>query len=251
MNPILLKIDSEIFQILFKPILRGKAGVAEIAFFICPLVQSSVIKQLQIIVDDKRHDIVAQTFLEQNQPSDSAVSVLERVDALELIVKIQQLVKALFRLRVVIGKELFHFVRNLLGQSGCLAADLIRALLVFSNCEPILAAVARSAFQCEVKLLDKVFIQLAACVVDHHVNALEVVSRFNDVIHIDRRVFYADRIGLKDIARLIVCKPGFRRVARLLFLLSILSEAERYAWKALVLCADYWHSREYTTSFPE
>ena len=147
MNSILLKIDSEIFQILLEPILRGEAGIAEIAFFICPLVQSSVVKQFQIIVNDERHNIVAQAFLEQNQPSDSAVAVLERMDALELIVKFQQLVKALFLAHVVIGKEPFHFVGNHLGQSSFFSADLIREPLILPHRKPILAAVAGTAFQ--------------------------------------------------------------------------------------------------------
>ena len=44
-----------------------------------PFFQTTVIEKLQVFADDEGDNIVLETFLEQNQSTDSAVAVLERV----------------------------------------------------------------------------------------------------------------------------------------------------------------------------
>lgn len=54
----------KILQMLFELILRRKAVVGQIAHFSWPFLQISVIEQLNIVADDKRNDVITQTFLE-------------------------------------------------------------------------------------------------------------------------------------------------------------------------------------------
>ena len=61
----------------------GEAGVHTEAFFAIPFFQAAVVEQLEIILDDERHEIVLQLFLEEDQPADTAISVLEGMDALK------------------------------------------------------------------------------------------------------------------------------------------------------------------------
>ena len=58
--------NSKIIQIRLILILCGQTGICQIAFFIVPFFQSTIIEHLQIILDDKRNDIIFQTFLEHN-----------------------------------------------------------------------------------------------------------------------------------------------------------------------------------------
>ena len=41
-----------------------------------------------LLINDKRYDIVFQTLFKKNQPSDSAVTVLKRMDFFKLYMKI-------------------------------------------------------------------------------------------------------------------------------------------------------------------
>ena len=77
--------------------------------------------------------MIAQTFLEQNQPADSAVAVLKRMDTFKPIAKIKQIVKAFFVPAVITGKELFHLRRNFLRRSRHLSADLMIDLSNIKN----------------------------------------------------------------------------------------------------------------------
>lgn len=70
-----LTYNPEILQILFKFILCSQTSIRQITFFIIPLFQSTIIKQFQIILNDKRNNIIVQTFLEHNQSSDTTVTI--------------------------------------------------------------------------------------------------------------------------------------------------------------------------------
>ena len=58
--------NSKIIQIRLILILCGQTGICQITFFFVPFFQSTIIEHLQIILDDKRNDIIFQTFLEHN-----------------------------------------------------------------------------------------------------------------------------------------------------------------------------------------
>ena len=56
---------SEIVQILLKPVLCRKAGITQVAALVLPLLQASVVEHLDVVLDDKRHDVVPQAFFEK------------------------------------------------------------------------------------------------------------------------------------------------------------------------------------------
>ena len=47
----------------------------QVAALVLPLLQASVVEHLDVVLDDKRHDAIPQTFFEKKQASDSAVAV--------------------------------------------------------------------------------------------------------------------------------------------------------------------------------
>ena len=87
----LLILNSKIVQILLKHVLRRKAGIGQIALFSAPLMQPAIVKQLHIVVDDERHNTVAQALLEHDKPSDTTVAILEWVDRLKADVEVDDL----------------------------------------------------------------------------------------------------------------------------------------------------------------
>ena len=86
----------EVIEPNFEFVLCGTAGIAQISAFADPFFQAAVVEQLQLLVDDERHDIVFQALLEEKQPPDPAVAVLKGMDTLETVMEIQQVVKGLF-----------------------------------------------------------------------------------------------------------------------------------------------------------
>ena len=82
---------SEIVQILLKSVLCGQASITQVAALVLPLLQAAVVEHLDVVLDDKRHDVVPQTFFEKEQSPDSAVAVLKRMDTLKAVVKVKQI----------------------------------------------------------------------------------------------------------------------------------------------------------------
>lgn len=83
--------DSKIVQILLKSVLRRKAGISQAVSLVLPFLQATVVEYLDVVLDDKRHDVVTQAFFEMEQAPNSAVAVLERVNSLKAVVKVKQI----------------------------------------------------------------------------------------------------------------------------------------------------------------
>lgn len=71
----------------FERILAVPAGICQPALLIPPLRQTTVIKVLLAVFDDKRNNIMTQTLFQSDQSSYSPIPVLEGMDMLELRVK--------------------------------------------------------------------------------------------------------------------------------------------------------------------
>lgn len=55
---------SEIVQIFLKSILCRQTGITQIAALVLPLFQAAAVEHLDIVLNDKRRDVVPQTFFE-------------------------------------------------------------------------------------------------------------------------------------------------------------------------------------------
>lgn len=93
-------------------------GVVQVSFFPIPLLQSAVIEHFYAVLNNKRHDIVFETFLEHDQPLDTSVAVLEGVNALKPHMERKDIFKHHRFLAVILIEQPFHFRRHFLGQ-GC------------------------------------------------------------------------------------------------------------------------------------
>ena len=94
------KIDKKVLEIsgfsLFNPkilhnslesILSRKACVRKKASLRVPFLQTPVIEIFHIVLNNKRHNVILQTFLEHNKSANSSVTVLKRMNSLKLNVK--------------------------------------------------------------------------------------------------------------------------------------------------------------------
>ena len=55
-----------------------------------------------------------------------------------------------------------------------------------------------------MQLFDQSFVDGLLSIPDDHINALEVIGRFDHIIHIDNAIFHANGIGFIDIPRLVM-----------------------------------------------
>lgn len=67
--------NSKIIQIRLILILCGQTGICQITFLIVPLFQSTVVEHLQIILNDKRNDIVFQALLKHDQSAHTPITI--------------------------------------------------------------------------------------------------------------------------------------------------------------------------------
>ena len=179
------------------------AGVAEIAGFGFPVLEAAVVEGFEVVRNDEGDEAAAEAFLEQQQAADAAVAVLEGVDALEAVVKVQQIIEGLFFLRVVCLEQLLHSDRDDLRHSGGPAANLVGEAFVVADGKPILAAVCGTVFQHGVELLDQALAEGMIGCVDNQVDAAEVICRLHHVVHPDGGV-HADGVRLEDQSGLIM-----------------------------------------------
>ena len=59
--------DSKIIQISFEAVLCCEAGVHQEAFFVIPFFETSVVEQLQVVLDHEGDDVILQALLEEDQ----------------------------------------------------------------------------------------------------------------------------------------------------------------------------------------
>lgn len=187
LGEILSALNFEIPQHPFELILRRQAGVAKVAIDVTPVLDPAIVEQMQVLGDDEGDDAALQTLPEHQQPSDAAVAVLERVDALKLHVKIKDVIKFNGFEGVIAVKQGFDLLVYLVGRHGFLPADLVGQTLVVTHRKPRLLAVGGVRLQQQVQLFDVGFRDFVGGVVDDVVDAAEVVYRFQNVVN--ARVF--------------------------------------------------------------
>lgn len=99
--------NAEIVQINFESVLCGKAGIHQVPVFVVPLVQSTIVEHLQVILNDKRYDVVFEAFFEENQSSDATIAILKWVDAFKLIMESNDFFQGMRCFRIIRGKQCF------------------------------------------------------------------------------------------------------------------------------------------------
>ena len=96
-----LIFDLKVIKMFLEFILRRKAGVDEKTAFARPLGETAVVKHFEFLVNDKGNYVVTQTFFEENQSTDTPVTVLKRMDAFKSVMKVKNILESLFLGRIV------------------------------------------------------------------------------------------------------------------------------------------------------
>ncbi len=86
----------EVLEEGFEVVLGGEAGVGEVAGGVVPFAEAAVVEEFEFFRDDEGDDVVGQTFFEEDEPSHSAVAILEGMDFLKFLVKVEQVLQILF-----------------------------------------------------------------------------------------------------------------------------------------------------------
>ena len=101
----------------------GKEG-----WIFVPHGDAAVVFSTLLIVNDERYDLVSQTFLHHDQPTQAAITVLKRMYPLELDMEVQDILQGNITLRLII-----------LQQSGQCSMDLLGRCAVLVRSRPELA----------------------------------------------------------------------------------------------------------------
>lgn len=235
--------NSEIVEQGLVVVLCREAGIAQIFAYGWPLLQASVVEHLEVIGDDEGNDAGRQTLLEHHKASDTAVAILKRVDALETLVQIENVVECLVPPGVVLRKESLHLTVHLLGRRSLHAAHLVGQTFVVAHGEPLLAAVRRAGLELCVQFLDEGFGERFFGPVDNRVDAAKVVRGFENVIHAQRLAFDAHRVGLEDVARLVVGQPAAFDVIRVVGEVDLRAVVDAALETHLLLLAQHLQQR--------
>lgn len=115
--------------------------------FIVPFFQSSIIKHFQIILDNEWNNIIFQAFLEHNQSSHTTIAILKWMNTFKLHMKIQNIVKGLFFLVVVLRQQFLHPVCNFFWKCSLHTSDFIWQFLVITDSKPILSGITGAIFR--------------------------------------------------------------------------------------------------------
>lgn len=130
------EFDPEFTQPYFKIILGGEAGVAEVAGELGPVGEASVVEDLEGICDDKGDNVVREAFFEHDETPDTAVAILEGVNALECVVEVQNIIEGLLFYALVAGDELLQLLMHEVGWRGIHAADFIFYAFIGTDSKP-------------------------------------------------------------------------------------------------------------------
>ena len=73
-----------------------------------PFSQSTIVEHLEFVCDNERHNAICQAFLEHQQPPNSAVSILKRMNLFEANMKIKDVIERMTTVEVVVAKQTLH-----------------------------------------------------------------------------------------------------------------------------------------------
>ena len=197
-------LDLEIVQQGLVIVLGCKAGVSKVAVHVSPFPETAVVEEFEFFGDDERHDTVCKAFLEHQEPSYAPVPVLERMDCLELLMQVDDILQRLCGLGVIGRKQRFHPSMHLLRRARGVPSYLVGQFLIVPYIEPGFPAVGCACLQDPVDLLDQRLGQFVAGTVDDEVDAAEMVCRLDNVIDVDALAGNADGVRLKCEAGLFV-----------------------------------------------
>ena len=167
-------------------------------------MQPTVIEHLQGIGNDKWYDACSEALLEHDEPPHSAIAVLKRMNRLEAMMEVDDVLKGVFLVLVVFGKQGFHLAVNLFGRRCLHPTHLIGQALVVPNLEPWLTRIRGARLHDFMQMLDKDFGQWGMGITDNFINAPEVIDGLDDVVHLNGFVSNAYRVGFKDISCLVM-----------------------------------------------
>lgn len=93
LNLLITVRDSEVIQRGFKSILGCKARIKKIAVLLIPLRESAIVERLHFVSNYERDNVMSKAFFKHNQPTNTSVAILERMNALKANVVINNIFK--------------------------------------------------------------------------------------------------------------------------------------------------------------
>ena len=111
-----------------------------------PFVEPAIIKHLQVILDNKRDNVIFKTFFEKDKSADTPIAVLERMNALEVVMECNDLFERMIRNGIIAGQQFGSLRFDFFRRGGISPADLVRNAFIFANSKPVFPGIACAVF---------------------------------------------------------------------------------------------------------
>ena len=95
LNLLITVRDSEVIQRCFESILSCKARIKKIAVLLVPLRESAIVERLHVISNNERNNVMSKAFFKHDQPANTSVAILERMNAFKANVIINNIFKGM------------------------------------------------------------------------------------------------------------------------------------------------------------
>ena len=147
---------------------------------------------------------MGKAFLEHDETADTAIAILKGVYALKPMVQVYDVFQCLVALGMVFPQHGFHCLLHFVGRRCLSTSDLVGESLIFAYGKPFMATVGCAGFQHEVQIFKEGLGEPLLGMVYDEVDTAKVIAGLDDVVHIDALIGNTYRIGLEDIACLVV-----------------------------------------------
>ena len=102
-----------------------------------PFMQATIINHLQVILNNKRDNVIFEAFLEKDESTDTPVAILKRMDTLKIMMECNDLFERMIRTGVIVGQQFENLRLDFFRCGGISTTDLVRNVLVLSDSKPI------------------------------------------------------------------------------------------------------------------
>ena len=70
-----------------------------------PFMQATIINHLQVILNNKRDNVIFEAFLDKDESTDTPVAILKRMDTLKIMMECNDLFERMIRKGVIVGQQ--------------------------------------------------------------------------------------------------------------------------------------------------
>ena len=201
---ILLSVSKKLLQIDLggEALLGFLTGNKQGRFVVVPITEALEILSTAFIIQDERHDFVAEALFEHQESADATVTILEGMNPFKSNVEVQDLEQFDFFQTFILSQQCTQLRVDILRRSGLHFAQGAGFLPILAGMDSILSDIHCSFGEQLMEMLDVGLSQRLRGCLNDIVDTGEVVIRFDQIIDFDRFEAHMDLACLENLFHL-------------------------------------------------